>query len=485
LSAGFQADVPLFTIVKLATRAALVGSTFGGRMMSVRLIESLATTETLAEIFSDRSVLQAMLDFETALARAQAKLKIIPHSVARAVAKAARVESYDTSSLARETLRAGTPGIPLVKALRQRVHQESVAAADFVHWGATSQDVADTALVLLLKKAAPILGADLDRIEKALQSLSNTHKTTVMLGRTLLQAAPPVTFGLKTAGWLGSVRRGRAQLERAFSDALVLQLGGASGTLAALGNRGIEVGELVAKELKLAYPDAPWHAHRDRLAAVLCACGVLTGSLGKMARDIALLMQSEVAEVAEPGGSGRGGSSTMPQKRNPIASTIALAAANRVPAFVAAFLSQMVQEHERGVGGWQAEWPTVAAVIQSTGVTIASMAETVEGLTVDDKRMADNLDATRGSIFAEKAAMILSRKIGREAAHKILEQATDSKLLRDRRLTKVLSEMPGVLEHFDHKALSRLEDPQDYLGMAAEFTNRISRSAGARPRHRK
>lgn len=453
--------------------------------MSVRLIESLATTERLAEVFSDRVLLQAMLDFEVALARGQVKLKIIPRSAALAIAKVADAHSYDLASIAQETLRAGTPGIPLVAALRKKVQQQNPAAANFVHWGATSQDVSDTALILLLKKAAPILDADLDRLQKALQILSKKHETTVMLGRTLMQPAPPVTFGLKAAGWLGSFRRGRARLETAFSQALVLQLGGASGTLAALGNRGIEVGELVAKNLKLEYPDAPWHTHRDRLAAVLCACGILTGSLGKMARDISLLMQSEVAEVAEPGGSGRGGSSTMPQKRNPIASTIALAAANRVPGLVASFLFQMVQEHERGVGGWQAEWPSVAAIIQSTGVALASMAEAAEGLVVDSKRMIQNLNATRGSIFAEKAAMILSRKLGRKAAHKILEQATDSKLLRGRRLQQVLSEIPQVVARLDHNAISRLENANDYLGMAAEFTSRISRPAGARARRRK
>ncbi|HEY7352108.1 MAG TPA: lyase family protein, partial [Terriglobales bacterium] len=288
--------------------------------MSVRLIESLSTTEPLAEVFSDFSVLQAMLDFEVALARAEAELKIIPEGAARAIAAAGRSPNgYDVELLARGALRGGTLTIPFVKAFRQRVQQQSPAAADFVHWGATSQDVSDTALVLLLKKSAKSLDADLARLQKALRSLAEKHKKTIMMGRTLLQPAPPITFGLKAAGWLGSVQRGRTRLDAAFSEALVLQFGGASGTCAALGNHGIQVGELVAKKLKLAYPEAPWHTHRDRMAALVCACGVLTGSLGKMARDISLLMQAEVGEVTEPGGGGRGGSSTMPQKRNPIA----------------------------------------------------------------------------------------------------------------------------------------------------------------------
>ncbi len=445
--------------------------------MSVRLIESLATTEPLADVFSDRSILRAMLDFEVALARAEAELKIIPQSAARAIARAARTEDYDAAALARQTLRAGTPGIPLVKALRKRVQQEDADAASSVHLGATSQDLADTALVLLLKKVAEIFDADLTRLENALQALVAKHKKTVMLGRTLLQSAPPLTLGLKAAGWLGSVRRGRARLKNAMSEALVLQLGGASGTLAALGSRGVEVGESVARQLNLVYPDAPWHTHRDRLAAVICACSILTGSLGKMARDISLLMQREVAEVAEPGDSGRGGSSTMPQKRNPIASAITLAAASRVPGLTAAFLSQMVQEHERGIGGWQAEWPTVASVIQATGVALVSMAETAEGLTVDAARMKGNLNVTQGTGFAEKAALLLSPKIGREAAHELIERATDPKQLRGRTLSQLLAEMPDVRQYLGNEALAHLEDPEDYLGSASEFIRRLSGSA--------
>ena len=440
--------------------------------MSVRLIESLATTESLAEVFSDRSVLQAMLDFEVTLAHAESELQIIPKSVVRAIASVARAEEYDCAALARETFRAGTPGIPLVKALRKGVQQGDARAADYVHWGATSQDVADTALVLLLKKAAGILDADLARIEKALRPFIAKHRKTVMLGRTLLQPAPPVTMGLKAAGWFASVRRGRDRLERAFAAALILQFGGASGTLAALGNRGPRVAELMAKRLKLSVPEAPWHTHRDRLAEVVCACGILTGSLGKMARDISLLMQHEVGEAVEPGGGGRGGSSTMPQKRNPMASAIALAAANRVPGLTAAFLSEMVQEHERGVGGWQAEWATVSDVIQSTGAAIAAMAEVAEGLTVVSGRMKENLKSTHGTIFAEKASFLLSAKLGREDAHEALKLATEPKRMRDRSLARALAELPEA--QLDKKTLARLEDPEDYLGSADVFTSRLS-----------
>lgn len=271
----------------------------------------------------------------------------------------------------------------------------------------------------------------------------------------------------------------------ACADALVLELGGASGTLAALGKRGIEVGERVARKLNLPYPDAPWHTHRDRLAALVCACGILTGSIGKIARDVSLLMQSEIGEVSEPGGSGRGGSSTMPQKRNPIASSIALAAASRVPGMVAAFLMEMVQEHERAVGGSQAEWATVAGVMQSTGLAIASMAESAEGLTVNRERMKENLASTRGAVFAEKAALLLSRQVGRERAHQLLEETTDPKQLRERTLSEVLAQQPEIHGQISSKDLNSLEDPEDYLGVAREFSERLRSPSRRGQRRRK
>jgi 3-carboxy-cis,cis-muconate cycloisomerase len=438
-----------------------------------RLIDSLATTGPLADLFSDDFLLQAMLDFEVALAHAEARAGVVPQAAADGIRAAAKAANFDAAALARETLRAGTPGIPLSKALAAKVRAANPDAARFVHWGATSQDVADTGLILLLKRSQPILAADLGRLEAALRRLADEHSRTVMLGRTLLQAAPPVTFGLKAAGWLAAIRRSRTRLEAAFAEALVLQFGGASGTLAALGDKGLAVGRAMAEELGLGFPDAPWHAHRDRLATLVAACGVLTGSLGKMARDISLLMQGEVAEAAEPVGEGRGGSSTMPQKRNPIASAVTLAAANRVPGLVAAFLAGMVQEHERGVGGWQAEWPTVAAVIQSTGLAVASMAEAAEGLDVEKERMRENIDATHGAIFAERAAMLLGASLGRDAAHKLLEEALRRSVAEGGGLADVLAGMPEVARVLDAKVLSDLESPEAYLGVAEELRKRL------------
>ena len=277
--------------------------------MSGRLIESLATTPALAAVFSDESFLQAMLEFETALARAEARHGLIPMEAADAIAAAAKPDKFDISALAESAFRAGTPAIPLVKMLTEQIRKADPEAARFVHWGATSQDVADTAMSLLLKHAEPILIADLLRLEKALADLSERHKQSVMLGRALLQPAPPVTFGLKAAGWLAPVCRGRQRLQKAFRVAAVLQFGGASGTLASLGDRGISVAKALSAELGFGdSPSTPWQTQRDQLATLVCACGVLTGSLGKMARDISLLMQNEVGEAFEPGGEGRGGS---------------------------------------------------------------------------------------------------------------------------------------------------------------------------------
>lgn len=445
--------------------------------MPVRLIDSLATTEELAEVFADDSVLQAMLRFEIALARCQARLGMIPSAAAKTIAASASPSEFDPAELARAALRAGTPVIPLVRALTENVRKQSAAAAGFVHWGATSQDVADTALMLLLKQARRIFESDLDRLEAALRGLVTRHRRTVMLGRTLLQAAPPTTFGLKAAGWLAAMRRSRIRLETAFQDSLVLEFGGASGTLAALGKKADSLGKALARELGLGYPDAPWHAHRDRLAALLSTCGVLAGSLAKMARDLSLLMQSEIGEVAEPSSPGSGGSSTMPHKRNPVRCALTLTAAGRMPGLVANFLSCMPQEHERGLGGWQAEWPIVSQAMQATGLALASMAEVAEGLTVDAARMRANIDATRGAIFAERAMMLAGAKLGRDSAHKILEEAARHSREQDRSLRDVLAEMPEIKDALSAKDLADLEVPEHYLGSADMFQRRQLASA--------
>jgi 3-carboxy-cis,cis-muconate cycloisomerase len=437
--------------------------------MSGYLVDSLATTDALARVFADESMVQAMLDFESALAKAQAKLGVIPSVAADAIAASARAAHFDAARLAREAREHATVAIPLVQALRSHVRAVDAEASRFVHWGATSQDVADTALILALKRAVPILAADHRRLDAALATLSAEHASSVMLARTLLQPASPTTFGLKAAHWVAALRRGWARVEREHEGAMLLQLGGAAGTLAAMGDRGLDVAAAVADELGLAAPAAPWHTDRDRLAALVAALGVYTGTLGKVARDVSLLMQDEVAEAAEPGGS----SSTLPHKRNPAAAAITLAAATRMPSLVSAFLSGMVQEHDRAVGGWHAEWPTVAAVVQAAGAGLAALAAAVEGLTVDPDRMRANIERTRGSIFAERVVMLTAPRLGRDQAEAMVRQALDAARARGQTFKQALADLPEAVAALSPQELETIEDPSAYLGAAEALRKRL------------
>ena len=423
--------------------------------MPSRLIDGFATTGALAGAFSDASVLDAMLRFETALARSQAALGIIPPHAADAIAAVDRIDPQCLSEQARQS---ASLSIPFVKALTDAVRQIDPEAAGFVHWGATSQDVLDSALMLLLARTRRVLEPDHARLENTLRALSDRHARTVMLARTLLQPALPTTFGYKAAGWYGAAHRSWTRLARAFDEALQLQFGGAAGTLAAYDARGPDLAAALSAELGLAMPDAPWHTHRDRLAALLASCGVYCGSLAKIARDVALLMQPEIGEVSEPGG----GSSAMPNKRNPSGSVVALAATAGVPGMVATFLSAMGQEHERAAGGWQAEWPAVAGVIQATGSALAAIAGMIDSLSVNVDRMRANLDATHGSVFAEKAVMLLAPKLGRAAAQLRVAEALEAPTLREG--------LAGVLTP---DQLRTLDSPQDYLGAAEIFRRRL------------
>jgi 3-carboxy-cis,cis-muconate cycloisomerase len=425
------------------------------------LIDSLATTEALADLFSDASVLAAMLEFEGALARAAAGTGLVPAAAAAAISEAARLGGFDPSAIARDGRTGATPAIPLVKALRARVREMDPAAAAHVHAGATSQDVTDTALILLVGRAHRIVAADHQRLERALRALSERHAGTIMLGRTLLQPATPTTFGLKVATWTAPIARSWRRLDRAWHQAMIIQLGGASGTLAALGEAGPQVAESAARELGLRSAP-PWHTDRDRLGALMTACGLYVAALGKAARDIALLMQAEVAEAAERGG----GSSTMPQKRNPSGCALVLAAAARMPGLVASYLTAMLHEHERGVGGIQAEWPAVSAAVQSTGAAVAALAAIIEGLEVDPARMGANLDATGGTIFAERAVLVLTPSLGRERAEQIVAEAIAASRGSGVTFPAALKTMAGRESALPPGVLDGIDDPGRYLGSA-------------------
>ncbi len=391
-------------------------------MSDQRLIDAFCTTPALAAHFSDASVLGAMLDFEAALAIVEGRAGIIPAAAAESIAAAARaidLRGVDMDAFIGDARRSATPAIPLVSLLVERVRRVDPAAAAYVHWGATSQDVADTAIVLLLRRVRPVLEADYTALTNDLTRLSDAHASTVMLGRTLLQPATPITFGLKAAVWFSNVWDGWWRLRSALDDAATVQFGGASGSRAALGQDGPKIGTALAAEFGLGAHAAPWHTRRGRLAQVAAACAILSGALGKIARDVALLAQAEVGEVAVAGG----GSSTMPQKRNPSGCAVALAASARVPGFVSSLLAGLVQEHERGLGGWQLEWSALSDTVQATGAALAAVRDTIASLDVFPDRMRVNLDATAGTVFAERASLWLRAAAGREKAEAIVSQA--------------------------------------------------------------
>jgi 3-carboxy-cis,cis-muconate cycloisomerase len=439
---------------------------------SQRLLDPLFTTERMAAIFSDRGRLQGMLDFEAALARAEAACGLLSAGAAKAIATQCRADLFDIDALARASVLAGNPAIPLVRELTARVSARDREAARAVHLGATSQDAMDTGLVLQLRAALKAIDADLARLASALAALAQKHARTPLAGRTWLQQGPPVTLGLKAAGWLSAIERHRARIARARAEIAVLQFGGAVGTLAALGDDGMKVATALAGELDLSLPDLPWHAQRDRVAEVATILGLLTGSLGKIARDVSLLMQTEIAEAFEPSRAGRGGSSTMPHKRNPVGSAVILAAAARVPSLVATMLGAMVQEHERGLGGWHAEWETLPEICMLTAGALARGIEVIEDLQVDARRMRADLDATHGLIMAEAVSMALARHIGRQDAHELIEAACLKAMRTRKHLREVLAAEPRVTKHLSRAQIDRALDPAHYLGQAREFVAR-------------
>jgi 3-carboxy-cis,cis-muconate cycloisomerase len=362
----------------------------------------LSTSETLGA-FSDRAFVDAMLRFEAALARAQSAEGLIPESAAHSIVGSCKVELFDVAKIVRESGRAGSVAIPLVKALREAVGLFNADAVPYVHFGSTSQDVIDSAMALVTREAVALIETDLAKAADALLRLATTHAETPMLARTLMQPASVTSFGFKCAGWAAPLVRSRIRLRSAAKHALQLQLGGAVGTLAQMKGQGAAVRKRMAKELGLGDPGATWHTQRDEWVALGCELGLITGSLGKIAVDIALLGQYEVAEVAEPSEPGRGGSSAMPHKRNPVASMVAIAAAHRAPQRVAALLGAMPQQHERALGAWQAELAEWPQLLMSAHGSVRAMAGALPGLQVDATRMRANIDRLRAELPRDAA----------------------------------------------------------------------------------
>jgi len=424
-------------------------------------------------VCDDLAYLQHMLDFEAALARAEAATGVIPASAVAPIEKACRAEKFDLAVLAEAATRAGNLAIPLVKALTTAVAKADADAARYVHWGATSQDVIDTATMMTLRAAIEALLADLDRTIAGFANLARKHRDTPMVARTWLQHALPMAFGLKLAEYAAALHRSRGRFLRLRGDGLALQFGGAAGTLAALGDKGLLVAERLSQQLKLPLPDAPWHGHRDRVAEAASVVAIAAGSCGKIARDVSLMMQTEVAEAFEPSGEGRGGSSTMPHKRNPVAAATALAAAIMAPNLAATIFAAQVGDHERSAGPWHAEWPTLPNLLLVTSGALAAIVDIAEGLEVDAARMRANLDTTGGLIMAEAVTMALAGTIGKSEAHHLVEAASKKAVAEKKPLRDVLAKDTKVTAHLSANKLTKLFEPVAYQGASQTLIDRL------------
>jgi len=437
------------------------------------LLAPMLSSAAMRAICDDVACLQNMLDFEAALARAEAAIGVIPASATGPIAAACNAKAFDLAALAEAATKSGNLAIPLVKALTAAVAKTDAEAARYVHWGATSQDVIDTAAMLTLRAAIDALLADLDRAIAGFAAQAKNHRHTAMVGRTWLQHALPMPFGLKLAEYAAALNRSRARLRRLRSETLALQFGGAAGTLAALGENGWRVAEKLATEIDLPLPEAPWHTHRDRFAEAASVMAIIAGSCGKIARDVSLLMQTDVGEAFEPAGEGRGGSSTMPHKRNPVAAATALAAATMAPNLAATIFAAQVQDHERSAGPWHAEWPTLPNLLLVTSGGLAAIVDIAEGLEVDAARMRANLDTTRGLIMAESVTFALAEKIGKSDAHHLVEAASKKAVAEKKTLREVLAADSRVTAKLDAQKLAELFEPMAYQGVSQALIDRL------------
>ncbi len=427
-------------------------------------------SDAMRALFSDRALVQRYLDVEAALARAQARLGIVPEAAARAIGAVADVQRVDFRRLTARTEIVGYPILPLVEQLSEWAED---GLGQYCHWGATTQDIMDTADVLQLRDALALVSADLDAIAQALASLAQAHADTPMAGRTHLQHALPISFGYKCATWLSAVDRHRVRLAELRPRLEVVQFSGAAGTLASLGEHGLATQRALAAELDLGVPDITWHTIRDGFAEFTGLLALICGSIGKIGYDVMLMMQTETGEVLEPFQPGRGASSTMPQKRNPIAAEMMLAAAKIVREQHGAMLDAMVQDHERATGQWHVEWhalPT-ACIVASGGLRAAR--EALEGLEVHPGAMARVLDTTRGLIVAEAVMMGLAPKLGRQAAHDLVYDCCRAALTGGGSFEDALLAEPAIAQAFSRADIARLTDPANYLGAAPEMTRTL------------
>lgn len=429
-------------------------------------LRNIFASQPIAACFDDASLLAAMLAFERALAKAEASVGMIPQTAADGIDAVSRSIEFDIAALVSEARRAGTLAIPFVKHLTAYVASHDAAAAWYVHWGATSQDVQDSALALQVCKAGALLDASIERLGDGVARLADTHRATPVASRTLLQIATPVPFGWKVAVWLDALVRVRAELRRGVDEASMLQFGGASGVRAALGAQGDAIAEFVAEELGLALPTFAWHSLRDRIARLGAELGITCEVLAKIAGDVALLMQPEVGEAFEPTGAGRGGSSALPHKRNPVGSMLAREAGLRAPALVATLMAGIGGEHERGLGQWQSQFWTLGELFIATGSAADAMLEVIEGLSVDANAMQRNLDAMRGLVYAEALSLALGARMGKEAAHQRVEVLCKRAAAEGATLQQALANDKALAGMISDMERERVFDPKNQFGSA-------------------
>jgi 3-carboxy-cis,cis-muconate cycloisomerase len=422
--------------------------------------------EACARELSDGKLLAAMARFEGALAKASVGAGLVPAAAAETIARVAATATFDADAIGKAARRSATIAIPFVRSLTEQVAAVSADAARYVHFGATSQDVVDTAVVLCLGPASQRLLELSKRLGDAAAGLAQRHARTPMVARTLLQPAVPITFGWKAAVWLAGATRAHVGFAAAVAGARSLQFGGAGGTLSSFGAHGEAIAAALADDLGLARASIPWHSQRDGFARLGAETAALAGVAAKVARDVALLMQPEIGEVAEPSGAGRGGSSAMPHKRNPVACVAALEAAQRAPHLAAVLLAQLSPEHERGLGQWQGQWFTLRDLLCSTAGALAAMVEALEGLQVDERAMRANLERSGGLVYSESVAVQLAHALGKQAAHALTERLCETAVHERKPLADVLRADPQAGKALDAAALEKLFDPQNCLGSA-------------------
>jgi 3-carboxy-cis,cis-muconate cycloisomerase len=439
------------------------------------VFRDIFTTQAMRDVFSDENRVQKYLDFEAALARAQARLGIIPQEAADEIVAHCDLKFMDMTKLKEATEKIGYPVLPVVQQLVTACKDN---LGEWSHWGATTQDVTDTATILQVREALAILEQDIDAIAEALAALAKKYRDTPMAGRSNLQQAVPITFGYKIATLLAAFERHKRRLKELKPRVLVGEFGGAAGTLSSLGKNGLKCQVELMTELNLGQPAISWHTVRDCIAEVGCFLGLVTGSCGKIAFDVKLMMQTEVEEVYEPFYSGRGSSSTMPQKRNPISSVYITAQTAMVRQLVAALLEAQVEDHERSTGPWEIEWIALPDIFMLSAGALAQTRFLVSGLQVNEKKMRANLDITNGLIMSEAVMMGLGAKMGRNRAHDVVYDICREVVKTGRPLLELLEENKEISRHADGKMLEKLVDPTNYLGVAGEMVDRVLQMRG-------